>query len=111
MSTRMAMIAKNNETGDHAVFGPVYTESGLNLMREVIEKRGGWTVVLTCPLISKAELTGVQMPRASRRRTGKHDPEMAVPLATALAESLRAVHRDQCPEGSEADGTARTKED
>ena len=67
VSTRMAMIAKNNETGDHAVFGPVYTESGLNLMREVIEKRGGWTVVLTCPLISKAELTEVQMPRASRR--------------------------------------------
>jgi hypothetical protein len=60
VSTRMVIIAENKETGDKAVFGPVFTASGAALMRQVIEKRGGWTVVLTCPLISKAELMNAE---------------------------------------------------
>jgi hypothetical protein len=68
----MVVIAVDKETGVIAVFGPVYTASGATLMRQVIEKRGGWTVSLTCPLISKTELM-------------------------KLAGEAKA-HRDHCPE-------------
>ena len=42
--------------GTPVVVGPVYTDKGVDELRQMIEARPGWTVEGTAPLISKAAL-------------------------------------------------------
>jgi hypothetical protein len=50
------ILLAEDEHGDLAAVGPVYTDAGVRALRALAEARG-WTVRAPAPLVSKAEFT------------------------------------------------------